>query len=107
MVYYLTLAAIHKTMATVAIVLNTTKKLTNDEYSVAIRVTHNRDKRYHSISGLITNQNLKFRCSPQNWRHAEQEDNGLGRFRKSVEGYGMLFTPPSKSKGSKRKHGAS
>jgi len=67
-------------MATVAVVLNTTKKLTNDEYSVAIRVTHNRDRRYYSMVSLLTNQNLKFRCTIKDWKPAESEDNGLGKF---------------------------
>lgn len=77
-------------MATVAVVLNTTKKLSNEEYSVAIRVTHQRDKRYHAISTLISNQNLSFRCNKEHWRPAVLEDNGLGRFRKSVSDYKEL-----------------
>jgi integrase len=74
-------------MATVAVVLNTTKKLTNNEYSIAIRVTNNRDRRYYSILSLLTNQNLKFRCSIDDWKPAEAEDNGLGKFRRSFTGY--------------------
>jgi integrase/recombinase XerD len=77
-------------MATVAIVLKTTKKLNNNEYSVAVRVTHDREPRYFPISTLVTNQSLKFRCTKEQWRPAEKEDNGLGRFRKSVEGYREL-----------------
>lgn len=74
-------------MATIAVVLNTTKKLSNNEYSVAIRVTHNRERKYHSISNLITNQTLRFRCTVDDWKPAEAEDNGLGKFRKSFIGY--------------------
>jgi len=39
-------------MATVAIVLNTTKKLTNEQYSIALRVTHKREKKYFAINSL-------------------------------------------------------
>jgi integrase/recombinase XerD len=74
-------------MATVAVVLNTTKKLSNNEYSVAIRVTHQRDKKYYSISTLLTNQSLKFRCKLEDWKPAEIEDNGLGKFRKAHQSY--------------------
>jgi integrase len=77
-------------MATVAVVLNTTKKLSNNEYSVAIRATHDRAQRYYSLSGLVTNQTLPFRTSKEHWRTAEIEDNGLGRFRKSVDEYKQL-----------------
>jgi len=77
-------------MATVAIVLKTTKKLSNDEYSVALRVTQLREPKYYPLSTLVTNQNLQFRCRKEHWRPAEKEDNGLGRFRKSVEGYKQL-----------------
>jgi integrase/recombinase XerD len=74
-------------MATVAIVLNTTKKLTNDEYSIAIRVTHNRIQKYHAISSLVTNQTLNFRCRAVDWRPAEREDNGFGKLRASFDRY--------------------
>ncbi|MEN0054469.1 MAG: site-specific integrase [Mucilaginibacter sp.] len=74
-------------MATVSVVLNTTKKLTNDEYSIAIRVTNNREKKYYSLSTLVTNQSLHFRCTLSNWKPAEAEDNGLGKFRKSHPNY--------------------
>ncbi len=77
-------------MATVAIVLKTTKKLSNDEFSVALRVTHTREPKYYPISTLVTNQTLQFRCRKEHWRPAEKEDNGLGRFRRSVEGYKQL-----------------
>jgi integrase/recombinase XerD len=70
-------------MATVSVVLNTTKKLSNSEFSIAIRVTNNREKKYFALSTLVTNQSLKFRCVSENWKPAEVEDNGLGRFRKS------------------------
>ncbi|WP_295772237.1 hypothetical protein [uncultured Mucilaginibacter sp.] len=74
-------------MATIAIVLKTTKKLANDQYAVALRVTHERQSRYFVISTLITNQSLKMRCKPQDWKPAELEDNGLGRFRKTFKAY--------------------
>ncbi|HWD90317.1 MAG TPA: site-specific integrase [Mucilaginibacter sp.] len=77
-------------MATVAIVLNTTKKLSNNEYSVSIRATHNRDKRYYALSNLVVNQNLRFRTTIEHWRPPAKEDDGLGRFRKTVEGYREL-----------------
>ena len=47
-------------MATVAIVLNTTYKLANSEYAVALRVIHERKTKYYSISTLVTNQGLSF-----------------------------------------------
>jgi integrase/recombinase XerD len=74
-------------MATVAIVLNTTKKLTNEQYSIALRVTHKREKKYYAINSLITNQNLKFRCTIYEWKPAEAEDNGLGKFRKQFKAF--------------------
>jgi len=77
-------------MATLAIVLNTTYKLDNNEYSVALRITHDRKSKYFSIASLISNNNLSFQCRKEYWRPAEKEDNGLGRFRKSVDGYKQL-----------------
>ena len=74
-------------MATASIVLKTTKTLLNDEYSVAIRITHDRASRYYPISTLVTNQSHRWRCTKDKWRPAEPEDNGLGRFRKSVNEY--------------------
>lgn len=74
-------------MATVAVVLNTTKKLANDEYSVAIRVIHKRNKKYFTIASLITNQSLKFRCAINDWKAPEAEDNGLGKFRKTHKAF--------------------
>lgn len=74
-------------MATVSVVLNTTKKLSNNEFSVAIRVTNNRDKKYFALSTLVTNQSLKFRCTTDYWKPAEAEDNGLGKFRKTHAQY--------------------
>jgi len=70
-------------MATVAIVLNTTYKLANSQYAVALRVTHERKPKYYSISSLVANQNYHFHCTIDHWKPAELEDNGLGRFRKS------------------------
>lgn len=74
-------------MATIAIVLNTTKKLANEQYSVALRVTHQREKKYYAINSLVINQTLKFRCSIIEWKPAEVEDNGLGKFRKQFKAY--------------------
>jgi len=74
-------------MATIAIVLKTTKKLTNNEFAVALRVTHERQSKYYVINTLITNQSLKFRCKTEDWKQAEAEDNGLGKFRKSFKTY--------------------
>ncbi|RZM24755.1 MAG: hypothetical protein EOO88_21740 [Pedobacter sp.] len=74
-------------MATVATVLKTTKKLSNNEYAVAIRVTHERLSKYIAISTLVTNQSLKWRCSTDTWKAATEEDNGLGKFRKAHPSY--------------------
>jgi len=74
-------------MASVAIVLNTTYKLSNGEYAVALRVTHERKQKYYAISTLIINSSLPFKCSTNDWIAASAEDNGLGRFRKSFENY--------------------
>jgi len=74
-------------MATVAIVLKTTKKLTNDEYAVAIRATHERQSRYFTLSTLVTNQSLPWRCKLEEWKPAEIEDNGLGKFRKTHQSF--------------------
>jgi len=74
-------------MATVAVVLKTTKKLSNNEYAVAIRATHERQSRYYPLSTLVTNQSLPWRCALDDWKPAEQEDNGLGRFRKTFPAY--------------------
>jgi len=70
-------------MATIAIVLKTKQKLSNNEYAVALRVTHERQSRFFTISALVTNQSLKWRCTLADWKPAEAEDNGLGRFRRS------------------------
>ncbi len=74
-------------MATVAIVLNTSKKLTNDEYPVSLRVTHDYKRKYYSINSLITNQATKFRCKPEHWKSPTAEDNGFGKFRKTFNLY--------------------
>jgi integrase/recombinase XerD len=50
-------------MATAAVMLKTTKKLLNNEYAVAIRVTHERQSRYYPLSALVTNQSLSWRCT--------------------------------------------
>lgn len=74
-------------MATIAIVLKTKQKLSNNEYAVALRVTHERQSRFFTISALVTNQSLKWRCTLTDWKPAEAEDNGLGRFRKSFSAF--------------------
>ncbi|GAB3915364.1 site-specific integrase [Mucilaginibacter boryungensis] len=74
-------------MATVAVVLKTTKKLSNNEYAVAIRATHERQSRYYPLSTLVTNQSLPWRCTTADWKPAEAEDNGLGKFRKTFLPY--------------------
>ncbi len=74
-------------MATTAIVLNTTYKLPNGEYSVALRVTHERKPKHYSISSLIVDNSLAFKCSTEHWKIANAEDNGLGKFRKSFKQY--------------------
>jgi integrase/recombinase XerD len=74
-------------MATIAIVLKTTQKLSNDEYAVALRVTHERKPKYYLISTLVVNQSQQWRCTKDQWRPAEKEDNGLGLFRKSFSRY--------------------
>ena len=40
-------------MATIAVVLNTTKKLTNNQYAIALRVTHERQSKYYAFSTLV------------------------------------------------------
>jgi len=74
-------------MAKTAIVLNTTYKLANNYYTVALRVTHERKPKYFSIETLVTNQTLKFRCTINEWKAAELEDNGLGKFKKNFPNY--------------------
>jgi integrase/recombinase XerD len=66
-------------MATVAVVLKTKQKLSNDEYAVTLRVTHERQSRFYAFSMLVTNQTFKWRCAAKDWKQAEAEDNGLGR----------------------------
>jgi integrase/recombinase XerD len=74
-------------MATLAIVLNTTYKITNGGYAVALRVTHERKPKYFAINTLIINGNLSFQCTPIFWKPAGAEDNGLGRFRKTFTNF--------------------
>ncbi|MBD1385324.1 hypothetical protein IDJ75_08545 [Mucilaginibacter rigui] len=74
-------------MATLAIVLKTKQRLSNNEFAVALRLTHDRLSKYYSISMLVTNQTLKFRCKAEDWKSAEIEDNGLGKFRKAHLSY--------------------
>jgi integrase/recombinase XerD len=74
-------------MATVAIVLKTTKKLSNDEYAIALRVTHDRQSKCFPFSTLVVNQSFKWRCRKGEWKSALAEDNGLGKFRKTFNLY--------------------
>jgi len=77
-------------MATVAIILKTKKQLSNGEFAVTLRVTQNRIRKYYNLSTLVVDQSLNFRCTPENWRAAELEDNGLGLFLRTVKGYKQL-----------------
>ncbi len=77
-------------MASVAVVLKTTKKLSNNEYAVALRVTHERTSRYFTFTGLVSDPTLKFRATLDQWRPATAEDSGLGRFLKTVPNYKEL-----------------
>jgi integrase len=77
-------------MATVAIVLKTKQKLSNNQYAVALRVTHNRISRYISINSLLIDQTNKFRCTVDEWKPAALEDDGLGKFLKSIPNYKHL-----------------
>ncbi len=61
-------------MATIAIVLKTTQKLTNDEFPIALRVTHERKSKYFALSQLATNQSYRFRCKVNEWKPANAED---------------------------------
>src|SRR5687768_3074024 len=72
-------------MATVAIVLNTTKKLSNGEFSVSLRVSQNKSKKYYSINTLLTDQSVKFQCSVADWIPATPEDHGLGKFKRTFQ----------------------
>jgi integrase len=74
-------------MANVAIILNTTKKLSNNEHPVALRVTHDYKRKYYTINSLLTDQTIKFRCNAEHFKSPEVEDNGLGKFRKSFPNY--------------------
>ncbi|UEG53424.1 site-specific integrase [Mucilaginibacter daejeonensis] len=74
-------------MASLAIVLNTTYKLSNGEYAVALRVTHERKQKYYAISTLVTDNAFTFKCSTKDWIAAGAEDNGLGKFRRSFTNY--------------------
>ncbi len=77
-------------MATVAIVLKTKQQLSNGEYTVALRVTQNRIRKYYNLSTLVVDQSLNFRCTIEQWRSAELEDNGLGLFLRTVKDYKQL-----------------
>ena len=74
-------------MATVAIILNTAKKLTNQEHPVCLRITHDYKRQYFSINTLLTDQSTRYRCAIHDWKAAEAEDQGLGKFRKSFPNF--------------------
>jgi integrase/recombinase XerD len=74
-------------MVNVAVVLNTTKKLTNNEFSVSLRVTHFYKRKYYPFSTLVLDQSYKFRCVRDLWKAAQAEDNGLGKFKKGFVAY--------------------
>lgn len=77
-------------MATVAMVLKTKQQLSNGEFAVSLRVTQNRIRKYYNLSSLVVDQSLNFRCTIEQWRSAELEDNGLGLFLRAVKGYKQL-----------------
>ncbi len=74
-------------MVNVAVVFNTTKKLINNEHPVSLRVTHQYKRKYYALNTLLTDQSYKFRCTPDQWKAAEAEDSGLGKFRKGFSTY--------------------
>jgi integrase/recombinase XerD len=74
-------------MATVAIVLNTTKKLSNGDFTVSLRVSQNKTKKYYSINTLLNDQSMRFYCSSENWIPAKAEDNGLGKFKRTFKAF--------------------
>lgn len=74
-------------MASIAVVLNTTKKLSNDQYAIALRVTHERHSKYFAFSTLVTNQSIKWRSNAEDWKPASDEDNGFGKLKKSFKNY--------------------
>ena len=77
-------------MATVAIVLKTKQPLTNDEFAVALRVTHGKTARFFNLSALYLNDEYHFRCKKEDWISASIEDNGFGRFKKTVPNFKEL-----------------
>lgn len=77
-------------MATLAIVLKTSKQLSNNEFSVALRITHNRVRKYFNLNSLIVDKSLPFRCQVKDWKPAELGDNGFGRFNTTVPNYKIL-----------------
>lgn len=77
-------------MATIAIVLKTKQPLANDEFAVALRVTHGKTAKYYNISTLYLNDEYQFRCKKEDWISASVEDNGLGRFKKTVVNFKQL-----------------
>ncbi len=72
-------------MATVAIILNTKKKLLNDLYSASLRVTHNQVRRYYTLNSLCVDQSLSFKCKSDEW--IQSEDRTTGQFIKSVNSF--------------------
>lgn len=72
-------------MATVAIVLNTKKRLLNDLYSASLRVTHNQIRRYYTLNSLSVDQSLPFKCKIEDW--IQSEDKTTGQFSKTVNGF--------------------
>jgi hypothetical protein len=77
-------------MASVAIVLKTTKKLATDEYAVALRVTHERVSKYFVLNSLVSDPTLKFKARHEDWRPPQPEDDGLGKFLKTVPDFRKL-----------------
>ena len=77
-------------MATIAIVLKTKQPLANNEFAVALRVTHGKTSRFYNFSSLYLNDEYQFRCRREDWINASVEDNGFGRFKKTVSNYREL-----------------
>ncbi|UKJ07800.1 site-specific integrase [Solitalea lacus] len=74
-------------MATVAIVLHTSKGLVNNFYPICLRVTQGSQRKYFAITSLLTNRGLDFKAKQEEWKPAEKEDEGLGRFKRSFKTY--------------------
>lgn len=77
-------------MATLAIVLKTKQPLANNEFAVALRLTHGKTVKYFNLSTLYLSDEHQFRCKKEDWISASTEDNGFGRFKKTVTNFKVL-----------------